>query len=252
MYFPGDPLFALDPIYQSITDPGARDRAGRHVRPRPDHARSGAPATAGTSCSPAATAPRSSRGRGSEHDATPGPDRRPVLRLPCRTPAARAGAAGHPGAIRLHGTCSTATASRCPDALLEIWQADAGRPGRRGPRGSLRRDGWTFTGWGRAATDARALLVHHARARRRRATGGRRSSRVTVFARGLLDRLFTRAYLPGTPTTVAADPLLAALRPAARDRWSPRRDEHGLVFDIHLQGERRDGVPDLPRPRPVA
>ncbi|MCQ1955309.1 protocatechuate 3,4-dioxygenase subunit beta [Arthrobacter sp. zg-Y826] len=26
MYFPGDPLFALDPIYQSITDPKARDR----------------------------------------------------------------------------------------------------------------------------------------------------------------------------------------------------------------------------------
>jgi protocatechuate 3,4-dioxygenase, beta subunit len=25
MYFPGDPLFALDPIYQSIVDPGARD-----------------------------------------------------------------------------------------------------------------------------------------------------------------------------------------------------------------------------------
>lgn len=26
MYFPGDPLFALDPIYQSIVDPRARDR----------------------------------------------------------------------------------------------------------------------------------------------------------------------------------------------------------------------------------
>jgi len=25
MYFPGDPLFALDPIYQSITDQKARD-----------------------------------------------------------------------------------------------------------------------------------------------------------------------------------------------------------------------------------
>ena len=26
MYFPGDPLFALDPIYQSIVDPAARAR----------------------------------------------------------------------------------------------------------------------------------------------------------------------------------------------------------------------------------
>jgi protocatechuate 3,4-dioxygenase beta subunit len=26
MYFPGDPLFALDPIYQAIVDPQARER----------------------------------------------------------------------------------------------------------------------------------------------------------------------------------------------------------------------------------
>jgi protocatechuate 3,4-dioxygenase beta subunit len=26
MYFPADPLFELDPIYQAITDPVARDR----------------------------------------------------------------------------------------------------------------------------------------------------------------------------------------------------------------------------------
>ncbi|KQV07845.1 protocatechuate 3,4-dioxygenase subunit beta [Leifsonia sp. Root112D2] len=30
MYFPGDPLFALDPIYQSITDPAARERLIGH------------------------------------------------------------------------------------------------------------------------------------------------------------------------------------------------------------------------------
>jgi protocatechuate 3,4-dioxygenase beta subunit len=30
MYFPGDPLFALDPIYQSIVDPAARERLVAH------------------------------------------------------------------------------------------------------------------------------------------------------------------------------------------------------------------------------
>lgn len=30
MYFPGDPLFGLDPIYQSITDPAARERLLAH------------------------------------------------------------------------------------------------------------------------------------------------------------------------------------------------------------------------------
>ena len=60
MYFPGDPLFALDPIYQSITDQGARDRlvaAYDHERP----ATSGRWATAGTSCSPGAMPPPWSR-----------------------------------------------------------------------------------------------------------------------------------------------------------------------------------------------
>ena len=39
MYFPGDPLFALDPIYQSIVDPSARERLVATLRPRPDRAR---------------------------------------------------------------------------------------------------------------------------------------------------------------------------------------------------------------------
>ena len=49
MYFPGDPLFALDPIYQSITDQKARDRLVAALRPRLTST-SGPPATAGTSC----------------------------------------------------------------------------------------------------------------------------------------------------------------------------------------------------------
>ena len=61
---------------------------------------------------------------------------------------------------------------------------------------------------------------------------------VTVFARGLLDRLFTRAYLPG-------DDAAAGRRPAARLVSSrtaaatlvAAADEHGFRFDVHLQGE---------------
>ena len=39
MYFPGDPLFPLDPIYQSITDPAVPGPAGRDLRPRAHRAR---------------------------------------------------------------------------------------------------------------------------------------------------------------------------------------------------------------------
>src|SRR6478735_6873418 len=57
-----------------------------------------------------------------------------------------------PGAIQFHGTVRDGAGAPVPDALLEIWQADADGAIPHAD-GSLHRDGWTFTGWGRAATD---------------------------------------------------------------------------------------------------
>ena len=56
---------------------------------------------------------------------------------------------------------------------------------------------------------------------------------ITVFARGLLDRLFTRAYLPGHPP----DRLLASLPDDRRATLVARADDHGFVFDIRLQAD---------------
>jgi protocatechuate 3,4-dioxygenase alpha subunit len=56
---------------------------------------------------------------------------------------------------------------------------------------------------------------------------------MTVFARGLLDRLFTRVYLPDD--RLAGEPLLAGLPPARRDTLIAVPDEHGLRFDVRLQ-----------------
>ena len=58
----------------------------------------------------------------------------------------------HPGAVRLHGTVTDGNGDPVPDAVLELWQTAPDGSVPRAP-GSLRRDGWTFTGWGRAATD---------------------------------------------------------------------------------------------------
>ena len=59
---------------------------------------------------------------------------------------------GTPGALRLHGTVYDGAGAGVPDALVEIWQADPrGRVVQRA--GSMRRDGHTFTGFGRASTD---------------------------------------------------------------------------------------------------
>jgi protocatechuate 3,4-dioxygenase alpha subunit len=60
---------------------------------------------------------------------------------------------------------------------------------------------------------------------------------MTVFARGLLDRLFTRVYVPAEPAVLAADPLLASLSSDRRATLIAARDDDGLRFDVRLQGE---------------
>ena len=58
---------------------------------------------------------------------------------------------------------------------------------------------------------------------------------VTLFARGLLNRLFTRAYLPGD--RLSGNALLNSLPAERRHTLVAVRDQHGLRFDIKLQGE---------------
>ena len=140
--------------------------------------------------------------------------------------------AGHPEGVRLHGRVLDGRGDPVPDALIELWQAD---PSGRVPRetGSLHRDGYTFTGWGRAQTDGDGHYWFSTLVPGATEPGRRPFFAVTVFARGLTDRLFTRAYPPGD----GADPLLDGLPAGRRDTLIATRTERGLRFDIHLQGE---------------
>jgi protocatechuate 3,4-dioxygenase alpha subunit len=140
---------------------------------------------------------------------------------------------GFPGSIHLHGVVTDGAGAPVPDALLEIWQADADGV-VPSVTGSLHRDGWTFTGWGRASTDDAG---HYSFATVEPGATQPDSSpfiAVTVFARGLLNRLFTRAYVPDD--RLADDRLLSALPAARRHTLIATRDAHGLRFDIRLQG----------------
>ena len=133
----------------------------------------------------------------------------------------------HPDAIQLTGLVLDGHGAPVPDALLEIWQPDAsGKVVHEA--GSLRRDGFTFTGWGRAATD------NTGRYRFTTIAPGGPSPfiAVTVFARGLLNRLFTRAYLPGFPP----DRLLTSVPDDRRQTLIAVADGPRLRFDIRLQG----------------
>ncbi|MFG2286739.1 protocatechuate 3,4-dioxygenase subunit alpha [Streptomyces sp. NPDC048595] len=155
--------------------------------------------------------------------------------------------AGHPGTITVHGCVRDGAGAPVPDALLEFWQA-APDGSLTGAPGSLRhdpatgallgRDGVDFTGFGRVPTDADGRYA--LRTLPAAAPAGRPDAApylaVCVFARGLVQHLFTRVYFPEHRTAHATDPLLTRL-PAARARTLlARPDGPGRYrFDIRLQ-----------------
>jgi len=118
------------------------------------------------------------------------------------------------------------------DAMLEIWQADAA--------GTFRQQGDNagFRGFGRAETDAEGGY-RFVTIRPGPVTGQAPHLTVSVFARGLLNRLATRIYFADEAGN-AADPVLAlvpaerrATLIAERESGGPARFRH----DIRLQGE---------------
>jgi protocatechuate 3,4-dioxygenase alpha subunit len=62
---------------------------------------------------------------------------------------------------------------------------------------------------------------------------------LSVFARGLLDRVVTRVYFPDEEQANAADPVLARIAdPAARATLVAAATDDGYRFDVRLQGDR--------------
>ena len=150
--------------------------------------------------------------------------------------------------IRLHGLVFDGAGGGVPDAVVEIRQAD---PSGVVPsiEGSIRRVGASFTGWGRSTTDRRGRFWFSTLFPGPTHKGGAAFFSVGVFARGVLDRLFTRIYLPDQDAVHPNDPLLATLTVEERRRMIARRDGAStLRFDIHLQGPRQSIFLDFSGP----
>lgn len=142
---------------------------------------------------------------------------------------------GHPDRIRLHGNVFDGNGMPIPDALIEIRQADTDGSVPTMP-GSLRRDGFTFTGWGRAKTDRVGHYSFSTVTPGATRDGEAPFFAVCVFARGLLDRLLTRAYLPES-SALDDDAVLSGVESNRRATLVAVPDSTGYRFDIHLQGE---------------
>ena len=149
---------------------------------------------------------------------------------------------GTVGAVWIGGQVVDGAGDPVPDALVETWQADGqGRFAHPDdPSGSTRSG---FRGFGRCPTDAEGRwAVRTVRPGPLAAPDGGVEAphlNVSVFARGLLDRLVTRIYFPDEPDANAADPVLTSIPDrAARARLVAAADGDQLRFDIHLQGDK--------------
>ena len=148
-----------------------------------------------------------------------------------------------PGVRHITGTVFDGVGAPVGDALVETWQAD---PSGRYHDPADDRDlplleG--FTGFGRVATAADGSYdlwtLTPGPVPGPDGTTQAPHLLVSVFARGLLDRVVTRMYFPDEADANAADPVLALVTDPARRATLVARDEGGaLRFDIHLQGER--------------
>ena len=129
-----------------------------------------------------------------------------------------------------------------PDAMVEIWQADA--QGRYAHPADPGRSNAAFKGFGRVGTGTDSRHRFRFQTIKPGAIGDGQAPHLNVilFMRGMPAHAFTRIYFPDEAEANAKDPVLA-LVPAQRRGTliAHRDDESGIrryLFDIHVQGDR--------------
>jgi protocatechuate 3,4-dioxygenase alpha subunit len=122
------------------------------------------------------------------------------------------GAGDHPDGPVISGQVFDGDGLAVPDAVVEVW------PFARSLTGP---DGRYAVPAGKPTPPAAGQAPH---------------LDVSIFARGLLQRLVTRIYFPDERTANAADPVLASVDADRRPTLVAHPDGRNLRFDIHLQG----------------
>lgn len=176
-------------------------------------------------------------------DLTPSQTVGPYLSLGMRWPdGPHAVPEGTPGAVWLRGRVLDAVGEPVTDAMVETWQAD---PDGRfdhpdDPRGAAEPSVPGFRGFARSETLAEEYAVLTVKpGRTPDGNGGMQAPHidVSVFARGLLDRVVTRLYFADEQAANDQDPVLMSLPDATRHTLLAQPSEDGYRLDIVLQGE---------------
>jgi protocatechuate 3,4-dioxygenase alpha subunit len=145
--------------------------------------------------------------------------------------------------IRIVGRVLDGDGAPVPDALLEIWQANAAGKYAHPEDGQEKEVDRHFRGFGRCGTGPDGSYAFTTV--RPGPVPGRGNALqaphilVCVFARGLLRHLYTRLYFADAGPANDADPVLASIEDAALRQTLLAAREEGATyrFDIRLQGD---------------
>ncbi len=145
-------------------------------------------------------------------------------------------APGTPDEVRVWVRVYDGQGEPVTDGLLETWQADADGHFAH-PADDA---GSSFRGFGRstAGDDGRHEICTVKPGRVSGPSGDLQAPHldVSLFARGLLQRVVTRMYFADEAAANAEDPVLQSLDESRRETLLARPVEGGYEFDIYLQG----------------
>jgi len=152
-----------------------------------------------------------------------------------------AAAEGTEGGVWIRGRVFDGAGDVVPDAMVETWQADpdGGFPSPEDPRGASSYPG--FRGYARAATISGEYEVFTLKpGRLPDGEGGQQAPHIDVslFARGILDRVVARIYFPDEAEANAEDVVLRGLSDDQRRTLIAEKTDDGYRLDFYLQGDR--------------
>ena len=142
--------------------------------------------------------------------------------------------------IRIAGRVLDGDGVPVPDALIEIWQADA--LGRYAHPADRRGSNLRFVGFGRCGTgtDPENRFIFDTIKPGAIGDGQAPHINVVVFMRGLLSHVHTRIYFADEAEANARDPVLASIEEARRRTLIAVRESApaGTIYrlDLHMQG----------------
>ncbi|MEA2322729.1 MAG: protocatechuate 3,4-dioxygenase, alpha subunit [Solirubrobacteraceae bacterium] len=148
-------------------------------------------------------------------------------------------AEGTDGAVWLRGRVTDGAGDPVPDAVVESWQADPSGHFAHpdDPRGVAE----GFRGFARAPTspDGEFAILTVKPGPVPGPGGALQAPHIdlSVFARGLLNRVVTRVYFADEPGANAGDPILQEIPGDERGTLLAEPTDDGYRFDVRLQGE---------------